>query len=1273
MMSSEEDTDCYGLYGDKLLKKSKRTRQRVDAGEPRNSYSSIPNFSSRPSFMSGGLYGAIFSQSQQHFGLFGPNYGPAKMLNELLGRQVKQAQDASGPDLLSTMDVVNADGVANHGFEGAQLNSPAGGTGSASGGAVIRRGSLGGSGSSVELDGGSTPPQPSDLAHHMLRNILQNKKEQLMALDQELRAAQNHQAGGGSGERSSPDNNNSINKNNNNNSINSDAKGDSVGGNCGSGDMSDSSECGGKVIKRNDSISLGDSSSADETSQAGQDVRSQQNHMNQKGGQKKDSLRTRDELLDDEMGLNSRSDSDSMPSPDPDDSLLLRPKEELEMDNDKDGGMSPSPQGKGEPPVALDMKRARVENIVSTMRSSPALPPQQPQVNGCKKRKLYHPQQHDNSAVERYAASAAAVYLGLGSMSEDDDDGIESPQIHQKRVEKNALKSQLRSMQEQLAEMQQKYVQLCTRMNQDSESQEADDNSSDLEQEDVIEQPSEKVQRMPMSSPLKELPSPKTSTPNMLSQVMSKMLPGKLHSQLPLHPHLPPSFNGAHPLLQHMQHGAASSAVHELAALQHPQHSHHAISNAAAMYLGVSQKLFLEQEARMAKEVAEHNERERERLQQQQQQQQASTMPVQQHQPQHQSQPPSQPQPQPTLPMPAQHPPQPPPQQTHHSPGQPQQQPMQMPPKVAALPSDLSDRLSMMRTASAVGPMSGSDLEGLADMLKSEITASLSNLVDSIVSRFIHQRRFLGKQSEAAAAAAEQLSKDLIMASQLLDRKSPRTKVADRQGVVQQAGNGQQVVSSLSQQTPSSHAPAAMMTQGGPRMNGSAFPPMGMPMHVNGPQQQHDSSLAMNMNMPPHVRPSPTAAMFQAPKPPQQQPQSQAQGQQQMNPVTAAALYNSMKLNDFCMPDPREQNPEQTEALPLVVTPKKKRSKVTDTRITPRTVSRILAQDGIGPPQAQMESPSNGPGKPYTNPPVSVATSTPSGSPSPRPSYHPPPPSMMPMSLPTSVAIPNPSLHESQVFSPYSPFFNPHAPHGPHAPQPQPAQLHHMKMSSSPPGLGGMMDTRDSPPLPHPPTMLHPALLAAAHHGSSPDYGHIRAAMDTNDRNSDCNSGDPMYEPTSSTLTPMHLRKAKLMFFWVRYPSSAVLKMYFPDIKFNKNNTAQLVKWFSNFREFYYIQMEKYARQAVSEGVKSADDLHVSGDSEIYRVLNLHYNRNNHIEVPSNFRYVVEQTLREFFKAIQGGKDTEQSWKKSIYKIISRLDDPVPEYFKTPNFLEQLE
>lgn len=77
---------------------------------------------------------------------------------------------------------------------------------------------------------------------------------------------------------------------------------------------------------------------------------------------------------------------------------------------------------------------------------------------------------------------------------------------------------------------------------------------------------------------------------------------------------------------------------------------------------------------------------------------------------------------------------------------------------------------------------------------------------------------------------------------------------------------------------------------------------------------------------------------------------------------------------------------------------------------------------------------------------------------------------------------------------------------------------------------------------------------------SLPSYSH---KSQNNDQSQDQFSLSGVH---SATLTPMHLRKAKLMFFWVRYPSSAVLKMYFPDIKFNKNNTAQLVKWFSNFR-----------------------------------------------------------------------------------------------------------
>lgn len=53
--------------------------------------------------------------------------------------------------------------------------------------------------------------------------------------------------------------------------------------------------------------------------------------------------------------------------------------------------------------------------------------------------------------------------------------------------------------------------------------------------------------------------------------------------------------------------------------------------------------------------------------------------------------------------------------------------------------------------------------------------------------------------------------------------------------------------------------------------------------------------------------------------------------------------------------------------------------------------------------------------------------------------------------------------------------------------------------------------------------------------------------------------------------------------------------------------------------------MEKYARQAISEGLKTADDLHVAGDSELYRVLNLHYNRNNHIEVS------IQDQLNQFY------------------------------------------
>ncbi|XP_061098622.1 prospero homeobox protein 1-like [Conger conger] len=148
-------------------------------------------------------------------------------------------------------------------------------------------------------------------------------------------------------------------------------------------------------------------------------------------------------------------------------------------------------------------------------------------------------------------------------------------------------------------------------------------------------------------------------------------------------------------------------------------------------------------------------------------------------------------------------------------------------------------------------------------------------------------------------------------------------------------------------------------------------------------------------------------------------------------------------------------------------------------------------------------------------------------------------------------------------------------------------------------------------------------------------------------------------------LTPNHLKKAKLIFFYCRYPNSNVLKTFFPDIKFNRCITSQLIKWFSNFREFYYIQMEKFSRQVIADGVNSASDLSVTRDSELFRSLNMHFNKANDFQVPSRFLEVAEITLREFFNAISLAKDLDPSWKKAIYKVICKLDSDVPEVFKT--------
>ncbi|KAB1276910.1 Prospero homeobox protein 2 [Camelus dromedarius] len=109
---------------------------------------------------------------------------------------------------------------------------------------------------------------------------------------------------------------------------------------------------------------------------------------------------------------------------------------------------------------------------------------------------------------------------------------------------------------------------------------------------------------------------------------------------------------------------------------------------------------------------------------------------------------------------------------------------------------------------------------------------------------------------------------------------------------------------------------------------------------------------------------------------------------------------------------------------------------------------------------------------------------------------------------------------------------------------------------------------------------------------------------------------------------------------------------------FNRCITSQMIKWFSNFREFFYIQMEKFARQAISDGVTNPKMLVVLRDSELFRTLNMHYNKGNDFE--------------EFFRAVSAGKDSDPSWKKPIYKVISKLDSDIPEIFKSSSYPQEL-
>lgn len=449
------------------------------------------------------------------------------------------------------------------------------------------------------------------------------------------------------------------------------------------------------------------------------------------------------------------------------------------------------------------------------------------------------------------------------------------------------------------------------------------------------------------------------------------------------------------------------------------------------------------------------------------------------------------------------------------------------------------------------------DLELLADALKSEISTTLTGVIDTIMAKFAQQR-----SKQQSKMDADSPTKDV-------DRKSPRTKVIDRGSHGGDRNNSGMANGLLPKMINGgggggygSGGPVNQMGVGNGGGGGNGLlllppppppPPTAQPQ-ANGPADMRNglanTTCGGVYGGVEHAR---SAQQMFAPK----LHGSAAAGLS--NAAAAAALYSSMSglpshLNPFCVPE-REPAPEQSEALSLVIIPKKKRHKVTDTRITPRTVSRILAQDssnnnnngssgggGGGNSNNNGSADSSGNrmlgngGGPTAAAAATTTTTTTTvvqpmsataGDSTPPPQQprgfqaqaaQPPPPPMpmLPVSLPTSVAIPNPSLHESQVFSPYSPFYT-----SQHQPGP-----HHIP-SSSPPG---MSDSPPTPPQHMHSSLLHPALLAAAqHHNSSPDLMmNMKARMDMSmgaggndsvDRISECNSGDGPYDGMSPIIS----------------------------------------------------------------------------------------------------------------------------------------------------------
>ena len=316
--------------------------------------------------------------------------------------------------------------------------------------------------------------------------------------------------------------------------------------------------------------------------------------------------------------------------------------------------------------------------------------------------------------------------------------------------------------------------------------------------------------------------------------------------------------------------------------------------------------------------------------------------------------------------------------------------------------TDIADRIA------AISP----ELKGLADVLKSEIAASLTVIIDSIVGKFLHARR-QGQQQQQQLHHQQQLQQQQQQQQHHHQRPHlPFGKPFPMGDDLLSTGSVLPPPPALKQQghTPSGRAPQ-VRDRSTPRVPGAA--PLSISNTMLAPKMTN--SIASSTSTSPFPL---LPTLRQAPN------SVDIRDIRERNNSDRASPYGGSSPSPLSRgheDDLEEGLPsgEQDEALSLVVTPKKRRHKVTDTRITPRTMSRVLGGDSPVDLHKQFGGGNGFFGLAKTSDLLSARAV---------PGMNAPPPPMFPGLpppgfLPTSVAIPNPTLADFAAFT--SSFYSP--------------------------------------------------------------------------------------------------------------------------------------------------------------------------------------------------------------------------------------------------------